>query len=90
MLRLRLPPRCSEPTPQGPNCRIRLPKTNKKVANVQKKRRQQLKQVINDVTDIANKEIDRFRELANDLLSDPKDSPIVTETVEVSEPESQE
>lgn len=87
---LTLPIVCTSKPPSG----FSFPKPNKKLTAVQKKRRGQLKQVINDVADIANKEIDRFRELTNELLSDPKDNPIVpeivTESSEVSRPESQE
>lgn len=52
---------------------------NKKFQRLQRQRREQMKYVVNDVTRIAVKEIERFNEFATDLLTEEADNPIVLE-----------
>lgn len=55
------------------------PRIVRKLRSAQKSRDRQLKTVVDDVTSIARKEIDRTSELIKELLDDPADNPIVIE-----------
>lgn len=61
------------------------PPQNKKFKRIQNQRRQQLKSVIQEVTGIAKKEIERFNDFAVELLSEEADNPIVLDDGEEEE-----
>lgn len=63
---------------------------NKKMQRVQRQRREQLKSVVNDVSRIATKEIERFNEFATELLTEEADNPIVLEQGEEQEDQEEE
>ena len=67
-----------------------LPKPNKKMQRVQKQRRQQLKTVVNDLSSIAVKEIERFNEFATEILSDEGDNPIILDDGEEQEKDQED
>ena len=67
-----------------------LPKPNKKMQRVQKQRRQQLKTVVNDLSSIAVKEIERFNEFATEFLTEEADNPIILEQGEEQEDHEEE
>lgn len=52
---------------------------SKKMQRIQRQRREQLKYVVNDISRIAVKEIERFNEFATDVLTEEADNPIVLE-----------
>ena len=52
---------------------------NKKFKKIQSQRRQQLKSVIQDVTGIAKKELERFNDFTVEMLSEEMDNPIILE-----------
>ena len=53
-----------------------------KFKKIQTQRRQQLKSVIQDVTCIAKKELERFNDFAVEMLSEEIDNPIILEESE--------
>lgn len=59
--------------------KIKTPKVLKKVRGVQRKRDLQLKNVVDDISNIASQEVERSAELIKELLSDPAENPIVLE-----------
>lgn len=62
-----------------PRIPMKTPKFVRKARRVQKQRDQQLKTVVNDISNIATQEIERLRDLAQELLDDPAENPIVIE-----------
>lgn len=62
-----------------PKIPIKTPRIVRRARRVQKQRDQQLKTVVDDISTIANQEIERLRDLAQELLDDPAENPIVIE-----------
>ncbi len=56
---------------------IKTPKVIKKARSIQKRRDQQLKTVVDDITDIARKEVERMSDLVQDFIGDSSENPIV-------------
>ena len=56
---------------------IKMPKVVKKARSIQKRRDQQLKTVVDDITDIARKEVERMSDLVQDFIGDSSENPIV-------------
>lgn len=70
--------------------KMAIPSNNKKFQRLRQQRREQLKSVISDVSQIATKEINRFSELATEILSDESDNPIVFDDSEEQEEDQEE
>lgn len=64
---------------EPPKIPIKAPRIVRKVRRVQKRRDQQLKTVVDDISNIATKEIERLRDLAQELLDNPAENPIIIE-----------
>lgn len=62
-----------------PTIPIKAPRIVRRARRVQKQRDQQLKTVVDDISTIATQEIERLRYLAQELLDDPSENPIVIE-----------
>jgi len=62
-----------------PKIPIKTPRIVRRARRVQKQRDQQLKTVVDDISNIATQEIERLRDLAQELLDDPAENPIVIE-----------
>ena len=62
-----------------PKIPIKTPRFVRRARRVQKQRDQQLKTVVDDISTIASQEIDRLRDIAQELLYDPAENPIVIE-----------
>ena len=63
---------------------------NKKMQRIQRQRREQLKYVVNDISRIATKEIERFNEFATEFLTEEADNPIILEQGEEQEDQEEE
>ena len=59
-----------------PQLPIKTPRIVRKARRVQKKRDLQLKGIVDDIASIASKEVERTRDLFQDLLESPGDNPI--------------
>ena len=68
---------CASTTP--PRIPIKTPKFVRKARRVQRQRDQQLKTVVDDISNIATQEIERLRDLAQELMDDPTENPIIIE-----------
>ena len=68
----------------------RMPTQSKKAQRLQRQRREQLKYVVNDISRIATKEIERFNDFANELLTEEADNPIILEEREEEDEEKNE
>ena len=62
-----------------------VPTHNKKCARVQQKRREQLKHIMADMSRIAVKEIERFNEFTQELLTQEADNPIILDQDDAEE-----
>lgn len=62
-----------------PKIPIKAPKIIRRVRKIQKRRDQQLKTVVDDISNIATQEIERLRGIAQELLDDPNENPIIIE-----------
>ena len=65
-----------------PQIPIKAPRFVKKARRFQKKRDQQMKTVVDDIANIASKEVDRTRELFSEMFETPGDNPIEPVVIE--------
>lgn len=65
----------------NPQIPIKTPRFVKKARRFQKKRDQQMKTIVDDIANIASKEVERTRDLFNDFMDSPEDNPIKTNTI---------
>lgn len=62
-----------------PKIPVKVPRAVRRARRIQKQRDHQVKTLINDISKIATEEIDRLRDLANEMLDDNEQNPIVIE-----------
>lgn len=64
-----------------PQIPIKTPRFVKKARRFQKKRDQQMKTVVDDIANIAAKEVERTRDLFTEMMDSPEANPIKTNTI---------
>jgi len=62
-----------------PRIPIKAPRIVRRARRVQKQRDQQLKTIVDDISTIASQEVERLRDIAQELLDDPAENPIIIE-----------
>ena len=62
-----------------PRIPMKTPNFVRKTRRGQKQRDQQLKTLVNDISNIATQEIDRLKDIVHELLDNPTENPIIIE-----------
>ncbi len=64
---------------EPPKIPIKAPRIVRKVRRMQKQRDQQIKTIFDDISTIAKQEVERVQDIAQELLDNPAENPIIIE-----------
>ena len=62
-----------------PKIPIKAPRIVRKARRMQKQRDQQIKTIFDDISTIAKQEVERVQDIAQELLDNPTENPIIIE-----------